>query len=71
VVLDEKHLALDGLSAPEMLSAHVFASHRTSAIADAWVAGRRQVSSGRHALHDAAASDFVAARYQIIREGKN
>jgi formimidoylglutamate deiminase len=71
VVLDEKHLALDGLSAPEMLSAHVFASHRTSAITDVWVGGRRQVSSGRHVLHDAAASDFVAARYQIIREGRN
>ena len=34
VVLDPQHLALAGLSAPEMLSAHVFASHRSSAIAE-------------------------------------
>jgi formimidoylglutamate deiminase len=71
VVLDARHLALNGLSAPEMLSAHVFASHRTSAIAEVWVAGRPQVAAGRHAMHDAAASAFVAARTQIITEARN
>jgi hypothetical protein len=53
VVLDASHLALQGLSAPDMLSAHVFASHRTSAIDAVWVAGRARVSAGRHALHGA------------------
>jgi formimidoylglutamate deiminase len=71
VILDPHHVALDGLPAPEMLSAHVFASHRTSAIAAVWAAGRQQVAAGRHALHDAAASDFVAARSQIITEARS
>jgi formimidoylglutamate deiminase len=39
VELDAGHLALAGLSAPDMLSAHVFASHRTSAIQRVWVGG--------------------------------
>ena len=39
VVLDAQHVALRGLPAPAMLSAHVFASHRTSAIDSVWVAG--------------------------------
>ncbi|HSV54730.1 MAG TPA: formimidoylglutamate deiminase [Burkholderiaceae bacterium] len=66
VALDAGHLALAGLSAPEMLSAHVFASHRTSALQGVWVAGRQQVQAGRHALHDEAAQAFVAARREII-----
>jgi formimidoylglutamate deiminase len=65
-VLDEQHLALAGLGAPEMLSAHVFASHRTSALQGVWVAGHEQVRSGRHALHEQAAQAFVAARREII-----
>jgi formimidoylglutamate deiminase len=71
VILDTKHVALAGLSAPEMLSAHVFASHRTSAIDEVWVAGRRRVAAGRHVLHDTGASGFVAARSQIITEARN
>lgn len=66
VVLDAHHLALQGLSAPEKLSAHVFASHRTSAIDAVWVGGRERVSRGQHALHDEAARDFVAARNQLL-----
>jgi formimidoylglutamate deiminase len=71
VILDPRHVALQGLSAPEMLSAHVFASHRTSAVGAVWIAGRQQVVAARHALHDAAAADFVQARSQIIKEARS
>lgn len=66
VVLDARHPALDGLPAAAMLSAHVFASHRTSAIAEVWAAGRRHVAAGRHALHESAAAAFVAARRALV-----
>jgi len=68
VVLDAAHLALQGLSASDMLSSHVFASHRTSAIDAVWVAGRPRVASGRHAIHDTAAAAFVAARAQLLKD---
>lgn len=68
VVLDASHLALQGLPAPDMLSAHVFASHRTSAIDGVWVAGRPRVEAGRHALHGEAAAAFVAARTQLLKD---
>jgi formimidoylglutamate deiminase len=66
VVLNAQHLALEGLCAPDMLSAHVFASHRTSALDSVWVAGRHVVQAGYHALHDMATQAFVAARKDII-----
>ena len=66
VVLDAQHLALQGLGAPDMLSAHVFASHRTSAIDAVWVAGRPRVAAGRHPLHERAAAAFFAARAQLL-----
>ena len=66
VVLDAQHVALRGLPAPAMLSAHVFASHRTSAIDSVWVGGASRVAQGRHALHDPAASAFAAARASTI-----
>ncbi len=68
VALDAHHLALAGLSAPEMLSAHVFASHRTSALDGVWVGGQQRVSAGRHALREPAALSFIAARRAIISE---
>ncbi|WP_440112725.1 formimidoylglutamate deiminase [Acidovorax sp. BL-A-41-H1] len=68
VVLDAQHVALRGLPAPGMLSAHVFASHRTSAIGSVWVGGIRRVAQGRHVLHDGAANAFVAARAATIAE---
>jgi formimidoylglutamate deiminase len=49
-----------------MLSSHVFASHRTSALHSTWVAGRQIVESGRHPLHAATAQGFLAARSAII-----
>ena len=66
VALDGQHWVLAGLGAPEMLSAHVFASHRTSALHEVWVAGQRLVQDGQHALHDQAAQAFVAARRSIL-----
>ncbi|KQX84307.1 formimidoylglutamate deiminase [Variovorax sp. Root473] len=68
VVLDAAHVALQGLSAPDMLSAHVFASHRTSAVDAVWVAGRARVAAGRHVLHDEAVSAFVAARTRLLQD---
>ena len=69
VVLDARHFALQGLSAVDMLSAHVFASHRSSAIDAVWIAGRPRVMAGRHTLHDEAADGFIAARTQLLRDG--
>ena len=66
VVLDAQHVALRGLPGPAMLSAHVFASHRTSAIDSVWVGGASRVAQGRHALHDPAAGAFAAARASTI-----
>jgi formimidoylglutamate deiminase len=66
VMLDPGHPALAGLTASDMLSSHVFASHRTNAIASAWVAGQRRVGGGLHPLHHEAAAAFVAARSQLL-----
>ncbi|WP_342720467.1 formimidoylglutamate deiminase [Acidovorax sp. FHTAMBA] len=66
VALDARHVALRDLPAHSMLSAHVFGSHRTSAIDSVWVAGQRRITGGRHTLHDAAAHAFVAARSATI-----
>lgn len=68
VVLDADHIALQGLSASDMLSSHVFASHRTSAIDTVWVGGRQRVERGRHAMHHDAAAGFVAARTQLLTD---
>ncbi|MEP6723706.1 MAG: formimidoylglutamate deiminase [Variovorax sp.] len=65
-VLDAMHPALAGLPATDMLSSHVFASHRTSAIDAVWVAGQPRVQAGRHLLHDSATAGFVAARSQLL-----
>jgi formimidoylglutamate deiminase len=67
-VLDANHVALQGLPAADMLSAHVFASHRTSAIDAVWRAGQARVAAGRHVLHDEAARGFAAARSQLLKE---
>ena len=69
VVLDAQHPSLQGLSAPDMLSAHVFASHRSSAVQAVWVNGHERVSQGRHPLHASATAGFVAARSQLLIPG--
>ena len=66
VMLDANHPALAGLGATDMLSSHVFASHRGNAIASVCVAGKTQVAGGRHPLHHDAAAAFVAARSQLL-----
>ena len=69
VALDAPHSLLRDLPSPEaMLSAHVFASHRQSALQQVWVAGRVQVQSGRHVLHDTALNGLVAARQQLLEK---
>lgn len=68
VALDAQHLALAGLPTDAMLGAHVFASHRSSAVAEAWVGGRRRVERGRHPLREAAGSAFIAARSQLLQD---
>ncbi len=69
VVLDANDPLLQGLPGAEaMLSAHVFASHRRSAIADVWVAGQPRVRTGRHDLHDEALSGLATARRQLLTD---
>ncbi|WP_083745449.1 formimidoylglutamate deiminase [Variovorax sp. KK3] len=68
VMLDADHVALEGLNAQNMLSSHVFASQRSSAISSVWVAGQPRVAGGRHSLHRDASSSFVDARRQLLIE---
>ena len=68
VVLDAQHPSLQGLSAPDMLSAHVFASHRSSAIDAVWVGGQQRVSGGHHADSRSAISGFVQARSTLLAQ---
>jgi formimidoylglutamate deiminase len=67
VILDTDHAALQGLpNAESMLSAHIFASSRRSAIAEVWVAGQARVRQGRHQDSIVARSAFQAARGQLM-----
>ncbi|HEY4215765.1 MAG TPA: formimidoylglutamate deiminase [Gemmatimonadaceae bacterium] len=66
VVLDAEHVLLRGLSPAQMLSVHVFGSHRTSAVHDLWVMGRRTVSAGSHDLRATAAAEFARARSELL-----
>jgi formimidoylglutamate deiminase len=67
VVLDARHPLLRELPGPQaMLSAHVFASHRRSALRDVWVAGRLSVREGAHPLAGETASAFIAARTALL-----
>ena len=68
VVLQDSHVALAGLNAPEQLDSHVFASGRTSAIDSVWVAGVARTNGGQHRLHGEAQAAFVTARAELIKE---
>ncbi|MET4580021.1 formimidoylglutamate deiminase [Ottowia thiooxydans] len=68
VILDAQHPSMAGLQGPEMLSAHVFASHRTSAIESVYVAGQTRVRGTRHEAHAAAARGLVAARSELLKD---
>ena len=66
VALDAAHPLIAGLAAPDALDAHVFASHRASAIDAVVVGGLVVVRRGRHALHARAAEDFRRARAALL-----
>ena len=68
VVLDAQHPSLQGLNAADMLSSHVFASHRSSAIDAVWVAGQQRVSGGRHADSGSAIAGLVQARSALLAQ---
>ena len=71
VVLDAQHPLLQGLPTPDaMLSAHVFASHRQSAIGEVWVGGQARVSAGQHALNASARAAFNTARRQLLETAR-
>ena len=70
VVLDAERPLLAGLSAPDMLGAHVFASSRRSAIAEVVTAGHVRVQGGRHPARDEAAAAFVRARAALVANGR-
>ncbi|MGN6578993.1 MAG: formimidoylglutamate deiminase [Bordetella sp.] len=67
IVLDAEHPALRGLPACAMLSGHVFASHRTSAIDQVVCGGVERIARGRHVLHEQAAAAFAEARATVMR----
>jgi formimidoylglutamate deiminase len=67
VELDTAHPLLQQLSTPEaMLSTHVFASHRQSAIARVWAGGQLRVQQGQHSLAASARAGFINARRQLL-----
>jgi formimidoylglutamate deiminase len=67
VALDASHPALAGLPTPDlMLSAHVFASHRTSAVHTVWSGGQVRVQAGHHPLAEQSQHAFIAARRTLL-----
>ena len=66
VVLDATHPALAGLPPAQQLAAHVFASSRSRAIDQVWVAGRPAVRAGRHPARDVAFQAFRQARAALL-----
>ncbi len=68
VVFNENHPALVGLDAPSMLAAHLFASHRSSAISSVWVAGVEHVQRGIHKDYARALERFVRARRALLQD---
>ena len=68
VVLNPDHVALAGLPAEDMLSSHIFASNRSSAIATVLTGGIERAAQGRHALHQSAAVAFTQARAALLAD---
>ena len=67
IVLDAQHPLLRQLPTPQaMLSAHVFASHRRSAVREVWVGGRLRVHEGVHPLNEETSSALIAARHDLL-----
>jgi formimidoylglutamate deiminase len=68
VMLNENHPVLVGLDAPDMLAAHLFASHRSSAVSNVWVAGVEHVQNGIHQDYARALERFVRARRALLQD---
>jgi formimidoylglutamate deiminase len=67
MVLDAQHPLLRELPTPQaMLSAHVCASHRRSAVGEVWVGGRLRVHEGVHPLAEEASRALIAARSDLL-----
>ena len=67
VALNAQDPLLQELPTPEfMLSAHVFASHRRSAIDHVWVGGKARIRRGSHALAEQSTEAFIAARRALL-----
>ncbi|MET1117272.1 MAG: formimidoylglutamate deiminase [Comamonas sp.] len=66
VVLDADHIALSGLPFETALAGHVFASSRSSALQQVWVAGQQRLRAPHDPLRMQARSDFIAARRQLL-----
>ena len=72
VILDAHHPVLQDLpNAESMLSAHIFASSRQSAIDEVWVAGQARVRQGRHQDFIVTRSAFQAARGQLMETSRS
>lgn len=72
VILDAHHPVLQDLpNAESMLSAHIFASSRQSAIDEVWVAGQARVQQGRHQDFIVTRSAFQAARGQLMETSRS
>jgi len=67
IVLDAAHIALRGLPPESALASHVFASSRSSAIEQVWVAGKQRLRPPDDALRMNARADFIAARRQLLQ----
>lgn len=66
IVLDEKHVVLQGLPADLMLASHVFASSRSRAISSVWTGGRQRIKDGLHPLQPEAIEAFVRSRTELL-----
>jgi formimidoylglutamate deiminase len=67
VALDARHALLRELPTPQaMLSSHVFASHRRSAIHGVWAGGRLLVHEGAHRLAEETRNAFITARSELL-----
>lgn len=67
VALNAQDPLLQELPTPElMLSAHIFASHRRSAIDGVWVGGHERVHRGSHPLAEESTRGFIAARRTLL-----
>jgi formimidoylglutamate deiminase len=71
IALDARHPALAELPTPDlMLSAHIFASHRSSAIHTVWAGGQARVSAGHHPLSESSQTALATARFALLMSSK-